>query len=260
MSGSVGFVIATAPAQSDALLEVTDLYRLTVGQYHDMSRAGILHDGDPIELLEGLLIRKNSPSDWVPPGMFDLGELFQLTLRQYHAMGRAGILTDDDRVEFVEGVLLNRMTILPPHTGTVIRTTSVLKPLLPAGWRYRQEQPVILANGEPLPDGAIATGSDDDNFRFHPLARDVVLVIEVADSTLARDRTIKLRAYARAGIPVYWIVNLIDRQVEVYADPDPAAVPEPTYRTRTVYAGDAAVPVPVVGTSVPAAALLPPVG
>jgi hypothetical protein len=193
-----------------------------------------IYAGDAIELLEGLLYRKSYPDVPTPVGMVDVGSIFPLTPAQFRLMGRAGILSDDDNVELIEGVIYNHMTILPPHTGTVIRLNGVLKPLMPAGWRYRQEQPIVLFDGEPIPDGVIATGSDDDNFRFHPLARDVDVAIEVADSSLLRDRTIKLRSYAHAGIPVYWNINLIDRQVEVHTDPDPLAVPGPTYRRREV--------------------------
>ena len=99
-------------------------------------------------------------------------------------------------------------------------------------------------------------GSRDHFWTRHPSASETALVIEVADTTLARDRGIKLRIDARAAIPTYWIVSLIDLKVEVYTNP--TAGPEPTYRRRDVYAGGDAVLVPVVGTMVLAADLLPP--
>ena len=200
-----------------------------------------------------------APPARVPFAYTDM-PVFRLTVGQYHELIDAGILTTEDPVELLEGVLVYHMSQDPLHAGTVEAVEDVIRPALPAGWRYRSEKPITLADGEPEPDGVIARGARSDSFLAHPTAADVALVIEVSNSTLGPDRTVKLRGYARAGIPVYWIVNLIDRQVEVYADPDPAALPEPAYRTRTVYAGDAAVPVPVVGTTVPAAVLLPPVG
>jgi Uma2 family endonuclease len=97
-----------------------------------------------------------------------------------------------------------------------------------------------------MPDGAVATGTNDDNFRFHPLGKDVALVIEVADTTLNRDRGIKLRSYARAGIVCYWIVNLNDRQIEVYTDPDSAAE-VPTYRKPQIFKPGDSVPLEIGG-------------
>ena len=185
-------------------------------------------------------------------------DLFRLTVDQYHELMDAGILMSGDPVELLEGVLVQKMTINPPHTGTVRRCRNQLEPTLPDGWRYRSEQPIMLSDGEPEPDGVIARGTPADDDRFHPPARDVALVIEVADATLTRDRTLKLRGYARAGIPVYWIINLTDRQIEVYTGPDQTAAPEPTYRHRAVYAGDANLAVPVTGSTVPVMDLLPP--
>ncbi len=251
-------MIAAVVPRPPESVDAADLYRLSVDQYHQMGSAGILDEDDPVELLEGLLYENHVPTRPCPIGRVNLDELFRLTVDQYDEMGRFGILSTDDWVELLEGILVRRMTIHPPHTGAVRRCRAQIEPLLPSGWRYRSEQPAILLDSEPEPDGVVARGTPEDDDRFHPPAVDVVLVIEVADSTLARDRGPKRRSYARAGIPVYWIVNLVDRQVEVCTDPDPAAVPEPTYRTRTVYAGDAAVPVPVVAATIAAVALLPP--
>lgn len=92
-----------------------------------------------------------------------------------------------------------------------------------------------------------------------PTAADIGLAIEIPDSTLAFDRRDKGRIYARAGVPVYWIVNLGDGQIEVYSDPAPAANP-PAYRTRTDHKPIDAVPITLDGQpagTIPAAELLP---
>jgi Uma2 family endonuclease len=86
------------------------------------------------------------------------------------------------------------------------------------------------------------------------------MVGEVADTSLPTDRTIKLRAYARAGIPIYWVVNLVDRQVEVYTDPFTPPTGDPHYRTRTDYGPGQSVPLVVAGAtvgSIPVDAVLP---
>jgi Uma2 family endonuclease len=98
---------------------------------------------------------------------------------------------------------------------------------------------VTLQDGEPEPDLVVARGQRRDFLVRHPGAADVGLLIEVADSTLGRDRGIKLRSYAQASIKCYWIVNLIDRQIEVYTDPD-ATAETPCYRGFEVFKpGDA---------------------
>lgn len=241
------------------LLPKADLYRFTVDQYQRMFDAGILRPGDGVEMVEGALFRKEAFGTETENAV-DIGDLFRLSRQQFRDLIRSEILPPENRLEFVEGLVLTRMMLLPPHSGAVIRLNALIKPMLPSGWRYRQEQPLILTDGEPEPDDLIAAGTDDDNYRFHPTGRDAELVIEVADSSLIRDRSIKLSSYARAGIPVYWIVNLIDRQIEVHTNPD-AAADEPAYRGRVVYTHDQLVAVMVaghvVGTIAPAA-ILPP--
>jgi Uma2 family endonuclease len=101
-----------------------------------------------------------------------------------------------------------------------------------SGWRAQTQLPITLADSEPEPDGALVRGDRRTFDHRKPVPDDFGVVIEVADTSLRFDRLVKLEDYARAGIPVYWIVNLVDGQVEVYADPEPAATP-PAYRTRT---------------------------
>ena len=184
--------------------------------------------------------------------------IFRLTVDQYHQLIESGKLTPDDPVELLEGVLVFKMPKGGPHSTSTGKARRVIEPLLPAGWHYRSPEPVTLDDSEPEPDGAIVRGDMDDYAGRHPGPADVALVIEVADSTLARDRTAKRRAYARAGIPAYWIVNLVDRQLERYTNPDPAAA---DYRGRAVLTADAAVPLAIGDhtlNGVTVAQLLPP--
>jgi hypothetical protein len=237
-------MVATAKALTGNTVELADVYRLSVDQYDRMISPRILHDGDPLELLEGLLLHKWPARFGRSADSILVDELYPLSVEQFHEMFRLGILRDEDRLELLEGVIYKRTSILPPHTGTVIRLTDIIKPRLPVGWRYRQEQPVVLSDGEPMPDGAVATGTDEDNFCFHPLAKDVSLAIEVADTTLTRDRGPKCRSYARAGIACYWIVNLIDRQIEVHTHPNPAAEP-PVYSNMQIFKPGDSVPLTI---------------
>ncbi len=168
-------------------------------------------------------------------------ELFRLTVDQYHELMDRGILTSDDRVELLEGVLVRKMSKNPPHDTATGMIADVFMPLVPKGWHVRNQGSVTLDDGEPEPDGAIVRGKRADYSNHHPGPRDVAMVIEVADSSLSRDRGIKLRSYARAGIACYWIINLIDRQIEVYTQPD-ATAEIPTYRDRQIFTPGQRVP------------------
>src|SRR4051812_43458426 len=160
------------------------------------------------------------PSHPLPSGAaFTTEPLFRLTVDQYHELIRSGKLSEDDPVELLEGLLVFKMPKNTPHsTGTGLSRREVER-ILPPGWHYRSQEPITLADSEPEPDGAVVRGRIEDYAQRHPGPSDTALVIEVADTSLERDRGLKLRAYARAGIRVYWIINLIQRQVEVYSDP-----------------------------------------
>src|SRR5262249_30190275 len=98
--------------------------------------------------------------------------------------------------------------------------------ILPPGWDLRVQSAITLKESEPEPDFAVVRGDESAYLARHPGPADIGLVIEVSDSTLDGDRADKGRIYARAGIASYWIVNLIDRQVEVYTAPSgPTANP-----------------------------------
>jgi Uma2 family endonuclease len=102
-----------------------------------------------------------------------------------------------------------------------------LGPLLPSGWHLISQEPITTADSEPEPDIGVVRGKRRDYVNRHPQPKDVGLIVEVADTTLARDRGVKKTIYARARIPIYWIINLIDRCVEVYSDPTgPAKKPD----------------------------------
>ena len=145
--------------------------------------------------------------------------IWRLSVQQYHEMIRAGILTDDDQVELLEGWLIYKMPKKPQHRIATRLTQKALEAIIPAGWYVDAQEPITLADSEPEPDVMVARGATKDYFDRHPGAQDIALLVEVADSTLERDRGTKKRMYARAGIPVYWIVNLVDSTCEVFSQP-----------------------------------------
>src|SRR5205085_9032383 len=116
------------------------------------------------------------------------------------------------------------------HSFATDRTNKILTRKLPDSWSVRCQNPVRLgpedvagAGSEPQPDVAVARGPDTLYAHRFPGPEDIRLLVEVADSSLAADRTYKAELYAWASIPLYWIINLVERQLEVFSDPDPAA-------------------------------------
>lgn len=169
-------------------------------------------------------------------------------MSQYHAAIAAGVFTDGDPIELLEGLLVEKMSKNPPHVIALAKLLRHIAAMVPAGWSLRSQDPITLDDGEPEPDLAVIRGAAEDYPEAHPTPRDVALLVEVSDTTLDRDRGIKLRSYARAGLPVYWIVNLIDRCFEVYASPD-ASASTPTYRTRTTFGAGDDVPLVIAGVA-----------
>lgn len=174
--------------------------------------------------------------------------IFRLTVEQYHAMIEAGVIGDDDPVELLEGALVFKMGKNPAHRICMAKLQRTLPASLPPGFSAQFQDPITLEDGEPEPDAAVIRGVAEDYRGGHPGPADVALVIEVSDRTLARDRGIKLRSYARAGIAAYWIIDLEGRAVEAYGEPDPSAA-EPAYGRREVFDAAGAVPLTIGGAA-----------
>jgi len=168
---------------------------------------------------------------------------------EYHTMLRAGILNEGDHVELLDGWLVPKMTKNPPHRIATRRVRKALERAVPEGWYVDSQEPITLPTSEPEPDGTVIRGDTADYADRHPPAADVALVIEVADVSLEFDRTLKKTIYAQAGIPVFWIVNLLDKRLEVYSDPTGPAE-RPDYRARREYSSGDEVPLLVEGVLV----------
>jgi Uma2 family endonuclease len=152
-----------------------------------------------------------------------LDYFYRLSVEQYHAMIRFGILTEDDPVELLEGCLVLKMGINPKHWYATGQLRDWLIGLGLEAYFVHSQEPVVTEDSEPEPDVAVVRGRRLDYFDASPSASAVALVIEVSDTTLSEDRVLKKRIYARAGIPIYWIVNLVDQRIEVYSQPTGSA-------------------------------------
>lgn len=189
-----------------------------------------------------------SPTESIrgPRGVAQDGPIYRLSVDQYRRMIEQGILTPEDRVELLEGVLVPKMAINPPHRIATRLVRVALERILPPGWYADQQQPIATAESVPEPDVAVIRGETTDYPDRHPGPDDLALVVEVADSSPARDQAEKKRIYARSGIAVYWLVNLPARRIEVYSDPTgPADAPD--YRAWRDYGTEDMVPVVVAG-------------
>ncbi|HEY2252910.1 MAG TPA: Uma2 family endonuclease [Planctomycetaceae bacterium] len=183
----------------------------------------------------------------------------RLTVTEFHRLIDEGVLGENDRVELLEGLMVPKMTHNPLHDGVIQIVSKRLERHLPPQWSTRIQSAITTADSEPEPDIAIVRGDERTYLTLHPRPQDVAVLIEVAESSLNQDRQDKGRLYARARIAVYWIVNLIDFQIEVLSDPT-GSDDAPEYRTRQVFRGDDVVPVVIDGreiVGIPAKDLLP---
>jgi Uma2 family endonuclease len=177
-------------------------------------------------------------------------EFYRLSVAQYHAMARAGILNCDDRVELLFGWLVTKMTKRQSHNISAGHVSDALIRVIPAGWYVAREEPLWASDdSEPEPDVMIVRGDRDDYPEDPPRGEHIALVVEVADSSLSRDKLDKKRVYAAAKIPVYWLVNLVERRIEVYTDPTgPGEWPD--YRIRSDFGPETGVPVVLDGREI----------
>ena len=144
----------------------------------------------------------------------------RFTVAEYYAMADAGVLSENDRVELLDGDII----VMPPigdwHAASVDLFTNILPPSLQGRAIVRVQNPTRLDNNsEPQPDVMLLRWRDDFYRNGHPAPGDVLLLIEVADSSAEFDRTVKLAAYARADIPELWIVARAERRIEAYTEP-----------------------------------------
>ena len=178
---------------------------------------------------------------------------FRFTVKQYHKMIADGVLTEDDRVELLEGYLVDKMPHDPIHDGTIQKINRRLVRAIPAGWEVRVQSAVTLSQSEPEPDLALVREDRNGFMNRHPGISDFGILIEVSNSTLDTDRGDKGAIYARAGLPEYWIVNVLDLQIEVFERPSGASA-DPSYTTNRIFKRGSSIPLVLNGITV---ALIP---
>jgi Uma2 family endonuclease len=227
-----------------------------------------LGEKEPVELLDGYIVLKG-PAASVPlvqvlserngGGLYSPLPVRPFSVAEYHRMIEAGILREGEPVELLEGWLVTKMTRNPPHDLALsLAEHEIDRRLLPP-WFRRGQSAVTTSQSEPEPDLAVVQGPRRRYATAHPGPQDMALVVGVAESSLAHDRDFKGGLYAWDGIPVYWIINILDQQVEVYTDPT-GPEPQPHYRQRLDFRVGDEVPLVIAGQEVgriPVQGLLP---
>ncbi len=171
--------------------------------------------------------------------------LARISVDQYHRMIEAGAFAGNDHVELIEGYLVEKMTKNPPHRVALGVLNDLLMARTPDGWHVANQDPITLDNSEPEPDLSVIRGAKQDYRQRHPAPSEVALVVEIADSSLAKDRGM-ITTYARNRIPAYWIVDINNESVEVYTNPQGSGN-SATYADALLVHADESIPYVVRG-------------
>ncbi|QKQ74481.1 Uma2 family endonuclease [Nostoc sp. TCL240-02] len=160
----------------------------------------------------------------------------RFTIAEYHRLAELGFFEEDERVELIKGEIIQMAAKGTPHSVCETRLERELYKLVGDRATLRGQQPITLSNNsEPEPDRVIAKNRDDDYLANHPSPSDILLLIEIADSSLKYDQEEKLPIYAEAGISDYWIFNLVDNYLECYGEPYQGLQGKFGYRRKLIY-------------------------
>ena len=142
------------------------------------------------------------------------------TVAEYHRMAEVGLLHEDSRVELIDGEIIEMAPIGSFHGGNVNRFIRLFSKVVGDKAIIAAQNPVVLSGyAEPQPDLAILRWRGDDYEQSSPHPEDVLLLVEVSDSTLRYDRDVKIPLYASHGIPEVWLLDIQNRQLEIYREP-----------------------------------------
>ena len=180
------------------------------------------------------------------PGPCMAQALYRLTVRQFQRMIDDGTIAEEERIELIEGLLVSK----PRRSRTSIvvgnKGLRILWRMIPPGWHVAKGVPIVLSEwSRPEPDLALIRGVVDDYDEREATADDTAMVVEIAEANLPADRADMTRVYAAASIPVCWIINLVEGQVEVFSEPR-----RDGYQSHQVLARGQDVPIVIGGDEV----------
>ncbi|RUT06018.1 hypothetical protein DSM106972_032240 [Dulcicalothrix desertica PCC 7102] len=182
----------------------------------------------------------------------------RFTLDEYHHLIKIGFFHEDERVELIRGELVRMAAKGTPHTVCCSNLIRELAPLIAGKAELRCQDPITLPSGsEPEPDFTIARLASDHYLSGHPTPEDIFLVVEIADSSLDYDRDVKMPLYAEAGIPYYWIFNLVANQLEAYSEPYQDSQGNFGYRFKRIFLANQSVDLPLPSSSLDLSSIFP---
>ena len=189
-------------------LAAVKLFRISVEKYDSMIEKGILNKYHKVELLDGIIYEKYT------------GEPYRISAKMYDAMIENAILDENDNVELLDGEIIEKMSKGTKHTAITRIITKFFYRILDENTVIQVQDPIRLKDAsEPEPDIILAFPDEKNYAERHPQPKDILLIIEVSDSTLQFDRLNKGLAYSRNGIRQYLIVNVENRTIEDYQNP-----------------------------------------
>jgi Uma2 family endonuclease len=177
-----------------------------IDEYHRLIDLGFFNEDDHIELIRGEIMQ--------------LAQVKLFTIDEYHRLADLGFFHEDDHIELIRGEIIQMAAKGTPHSSCCSNLLMELASLVVGRAKLRCQDPIKLpSSSEPEPDFVILRQRDDNYLCAHPNPSDVLLLIEIADSSLKYDQEVKLPLYAEAGISDYWIVNLVENHLEAYSEP-----------------------------------------
>lgn len=169
----------------------------------------------------------------------------KFSIDEYHKLVDLGFFTENDRIELIRGEIIDMAPKGTPQSVCNSLVFGELYRLLYDRANVRGQEPIILSsNSEPEPDVVIAKKKPDNYLSAHPTVEDIILVIEISDSTLQYDRETKLSLYAEVGINNYWIFNLVDNRLESYSQPFADTQGKCDYRTKNIFLPNETIAIP----------------
>jgi Uma2 family endonuclease len=187
-------------------MNITSTKRFTLDEYHRLIDLGFFNEDDHIELIRGEIMQ--------------LAEVKRFTIDEYHRLADMGFFHEDDRVELIRGEIIQMTPKGKLHTNCCRNLLRELAVLLADRAELQCQDPIVIpSKSEPESDFVILRRRDDNYRNALPNSLDVLLVIEIADSSLKYDQEFKLPLYAEAGISDYWIFNLVENYLETYSEP-----------------------------------------
>jgi Uma2 family endonuclease len=215
--------------------------RFTLAEYHCMGEIELFRQEEHFELLNGLLIWNTDRMDMdeVQKSSFLHTELplRRFSVDEYNRLIGTGLLAEDEQLELIDGLILAMSPINPKHAGCLDTLLELFFPSINKRAILRLQSPITLeiSASQPQPDLTLVSARPKGYFDRHPTVQEVLLIVEVADSSLEDDQERKLELYARSGIPEYWIANLVDEQFEVYRDPYTSVTGKADYKTKLTF-------------------------